>query len=867
MASGQAQLGPRPPDSLRAELMRQRVRARMFGESGPPAQIGRFRVIEAIGSGGMGTVYLAWDHKLARSVALKLLHHRDGDELLGEAQALARLAHPNVVAVFDVGVHEGRVYLAMEYVPGRTLRAWQRERAGYSERIAAWLAAGRGLAAVHEAGLIHRDVKPDNVLLGDDGRVRLIDFGLVLGHAGATTQSGSGSDETSERLGFAGTKDYAAPEQRAGAAIDARADQYAYCVSVWEALAGERPARDQAGRLLATGIPGADRRVVEALQRGLAVDPGDRWPSMTALLDALAPRRRRVGGVLAITAALALGGAIGLSASDVASPEVDRCASAGAELDGRIAAGLPEGPLREEVNEWIAEYVAVAKRACEDHQRLELPAVLAQRSACLEYRRIELISVLDHLASVRSGRAELDSRRLELGDPEACLRAPDQALALPDAHAQTIAELRRGLADLERRAVDGALALTPEAGQLLTRARATAWPPVIAEAALTLASIHIRASAPERARALIGEVLDLAAAHDQAELARRAWRALVELGTDLELDPDAAEWAWQRQRAVLERLGLTALDRGDLAIWQARIAALRGDTAGNEQALRRAIAELEQAGLGGRLRLAIALDRLAIVVGSAGHVEEMQTLHQRARELERELAVGPTPVAASVSEADRAFEASQLALASGDHELAIKELERALLIYREESGSESAQVAQVHVALAQVHDAIGSGVEAERHAERADAICVARLGPDHPLRAATLSALGTIALRRADHEAAVRAFRLALQIVRLQPGQRGADGALARSNLAEALIAARNFDEARWQAELALVELQASVPADHPDLAYPHKALGWALLELGERAAAKQHLSRALELPSWSPVETRELEALLARTN
>jgi tetratricopeptide (TPR) repeat protein/predicted Ser/Thr protein kinase len=863
-------LGARPPDSLRAELMRQRVRARMFGESGPPARIGRFRVSEAIGSGGMGTVYLAWDEQLARSIAIKLLHQRESDDLLGEAQALARLAHPNVVAVFDVGVHEGRVYLAMEHVPGRTLRAWQREAARQAELLAAWLAAGRGLAAVHEAGLIHRDVKPDNVLLGDDGRVRLIDFGLVLAHAGAATESGSGSgssSDTTAKFGFAGTKEYAAPEQRAGSPIDARADQYAYCVSVWEALAGERPPRDEQGRPLATAIPGVARRLTAALLRGLALEPGDRWPDMAALLDALEPRRRRVDIVIAIAAALALGGTFGLLARDEPSAEDDRCASAGTVIDPSVAAELPDGPLREAVDRWIVEFQATTVRACEDHERTGLAAVLAQRSACLEYRRLELIGLLDHLASVRAGQVALDSRKLELGDPQACLRAADEALALPEQHAEAIAELRQALADISRRAGDRAFELIPEAQQVLERARATAWPPVIGEAALVLARVHVRASDPEPARELIGEVLDLADQHGQSELAFRAWRELVELAGDLDLDPKAASWAWQRQSAALERLGPTAYDRGGLALLQARIAMLRGDVPAAERALREAVSEFEHAGLSGRLLLSVALDRLASVVGAAGRVDEMQDLRARSVALERELAASSEPVQGSASEADRAFNASQIALASGDHTQALTELERALQEYGRASGSESVQVAQVHVALAQVYDAIGSLEEAERHAERADAICLARLGPDHPLRASTISAIGTLALRRNDHEGAVRAFRLQLQIEQSHPGTAGDRAALARSNLAEALLAAGDASEARWQAERALTELSALVPTDHPDLAYPHKALGAALLELGEHEQAKQHLTRALELPSWSEVETREIEALLARAN
>jgi tetratricopeptide (TPR) repeat protein len=876
-ASSLRELAARPVDSLRAELMRQRLHARMFGESSPPPRIARFRVIEPIGSGGMGTVYLAWDETLARSIALKFLHQREGDELVAEAQALARLAHPNVVAVFDVGVHEGRVWLAMEYVPGRTLRAWQRhftrhpkgrERPGRAELLATWIAAGRGLAVVHAAGLIHRDIKPDNVLLGDDGRVRLIDFGLVLAQSSSTAtsgRSGSGSDST-ERQGFAGTSGYASPEQRDGSVIDARADQYAFCVSVWEAFAGRRPVRDEAGIVRAPDLAGVPRRVSAALRRGLAVDPSERWPSMAALLDALEPRRRRLGWIAGLAAATTIGLVVGFLGATDPSPAIDRCASAGAALDPDLADTLAEGPLRSGVEQWILDWQAVAVRACRDHERAPLPA-LGQRSACLEYRRLEMIGLLDHLGRVRADEQALDTRRLELGDPRACLRGGDEALALPDEHAEAIGELRHALADLDQRTGDRAIAVIPEAERVLVEARAIAWPPLIGEAALVLARVHIHANDPERARELIGETLDLAQRHDQSELAARAWGSMVLLASEFELDPDAADWAWQRQRAVIERLGPGALDRGRLAAEQAQIAQLRGDPVGAERALGEAILEFEQAGLSGRLQLLGTLDRLAFVVGSAGRVDEVQVLSERRRALELELESSTRQPGPAAGEAERAFEAGQLALALGQHATAIAQLELALLGYRRANGSESPQVAQTHVALAQVFDAIGELDQAELHAERADSICLARLGPDHPLRTATLSALGTIALRRGDPAASVRSFRLALQIEQTRPGGGGADRALARSNLAEALIAAGDPSEARWQAELALTELAASVPANHSDLAYPHKALGWALLEIGDHAGARDHLARALALPSWSVVETREIEALLARAN
>ena len=410
--------------------MLERVHARMFGEPTPPTRIGRFRVSETIGSGGMGTVYAAWDETLDRPVALKFLNRRAGEDLVREAQALARLSHPHVVTVFDVGVHEGRVWLAMELVQGRTLRAWQREGASRSELLAAWLAAGQGLAAVHDAGLIHRDVKPDNVLRGDEGRVRLIDFGLVLARASEPTEpTQRGVDESSESTasrGFVGTREYAAPEQCSGAAIDARADQYAFCVSVWEALSGARPPRDAQGKLLVRALPGVPRRIVAALVRGLAPAPEQRWPSMHALLDRLAPRHRG-GRVLAPSLAAALALAFVLVDREPSSPALDMCAQAGAALEDRVVARLEPGPLRSAAEQWIDEWRGAAEQACREQRIAPLPARYEARTRCLERRRVELVGVLDHLVAVSEGKQVLDTRRLVLDEPRTCLRdtSPD----------------------------------------------------------------------------------------------------------------------------------------------------------------------------------------------------------------------------------------------------------------------------------------------------------------------------------------------------------------------------------------------------------------------------------------------------------
>ncbi|MEX1367085.1 MAG: serine/threonine-protein kinase [Nannocystaceae bacterium] len=297
-------------------------------------------MLRCIGMGGMGQVYAAYDPPLDRKVALKVLHEdhqgRYHPRLVREAQALARLSHPNVVAVHDVGVHDGRLFVAMELVEGVTLREWLLRhpvRVGSGAKATArlevvldvLLQAGEGLAAAHRAGLVHRDFKPGNVLIGDDGRVRVVDFGLVRvegrdgdrererelaelasGERGAAVELLEGLDEGSlTRPGaVVGTPAYMAPEQFLGTGVGAAADQFGFCVTAWEAVFGGRAfcGRSVVG-LLEAVRKGRVRKAVEVagagglevvLRKGLAFGPGLRFRGMEGLLAAL--REARAAG-------------------------------------------------------------------------------------------------------------------------------------------------------------------------------------------------------------------------------------------------------------------------------------------------------------------------------------------------------------------------------------------------------------------------------------------------------------------------------------------------------------------------------------------------------------------------------------------
>ncbi len=285
----------------------------------------RYEALEPIGAGGMGVVYAARDLKLRRTVALKMLRPggaadagqaRVRERLLREARAMARLSHPNVLSVYDVGELGGDVFLTMELVEGATATAWlQEKRRSWREVLEVFLAAARGLAAAHAAGIIHRDFKPDNLLVGEDGRVRVTDFGLASALASApSTPAGNGKRQPLQTwsslsaagatTAFAGSPAYMAPEQLRGEKIDARADVFSYSVALYEAVYGERPFAGESLAELEDAIrqgriqkPRRGRRAPSwlrrAVLRGLRHDPAERFQSMDAVLSALVKRRRR----------------------------------------------------------------------------------------------------------------------------------------------------------------------------------------------------------------------------------------------------------------------------------------------------------------------------------------------------------------------------------------------------------------------------------------------------------------------------------------------------------------------------------------------------------------------------------------------
>jgi tRNA A-37 threonylcarbamoyl transferase component Bud32/tetratricopeptide (TPR) repeat protein len=361
-------------DPLEKGRLLQELQQVMFGR-GQPLRLHHYAIGRRLGSGAMGVVYEARDTRLGRDVAIKLLHAHGDDEdpeaarrrLRREARTIGRIVHPNVVAVYDVGVFADRVYVVMELVRGPSLAGWLRAADRDAASIlSVFTQAARGLQAAHAAGVVHRDFKPSNVQIGDDGRVRVLDFGLAR-PVGARSASSAAepfdirdhgktlTGDASTRSGtLAGTPWFLAPELLLGSPADAAGDQYAFCVALHEALHGVPPFDPEA--MLRSKLDGSrlhppanpkrvPPRTLRAIRRGLDPDPRRRFPSMGALLDALEPRpaRRRALSLAAVGASLVL---VAFGASGSARSNVSAATPSAQAEDPEAIAGVTEAIAR-----------------------------------------------------------------------------------------------------------------------------------------------------------------------------------------------------------------------------------------------------------------------------------------------------------------------------------------------------------------------------------------------------------------------------------------------------------------------------------------------------------------------------------------
>ena len=568
------------------------------------ARIGRYRVIARLGEGGMGVVWEAVDPELERRVAIKVLRDTrsvaPGDaRLRREAQALAKLTHPNVVSVYDINADaEGELYIVMQLVEGTTLAGALKSSPSRAQLLEWLVQAGRGLAAAHAVGIVHRDFKPANILVGSDGVVRVSDFGLARASHAIVDDDGVPLEIS---RGMAGTPAYMAPEQFLGGPLTAATDQFAFCVTLWEALGGEHPFPGDSVTTIREAVlagkhrelPPAPRRLQKAIARGLAVSPNDRFPSMTELLAVIAPRRRTplYAGLGAV--ALVAGG---LAVASFASGSADPCATASlpanAVWNGERAdairtafakAGLvdaarePIAALDARTQAWRAARLDTCQATkVRDDQSAEL---MRQRYLCLdrslgdERAAIDVLTgTVDRELAVRAkdlataGRQPDDCGRDRIGEHAPVAASPlAEALAREVAHYDALREAGRFREVL---AVADSLSARVDAGA--DSALAARWYWSLGQTANFLGETA-------RAKASLRKCAQAATVTGDDRLASRAWSSLAEVSSiagDLKGVDDllaAASGAAARSsdaRAdmeVDEAAGAIALDRGDVA--------------------------------------------------------------------------------------------------------------------------------------------------------------------------------------------------------------------------------------------------------------------------------------------------------------
>ncbi|HVI01152.1 MAG TPA: serine/threonine-protein kinase, partial [Enhygromyxa sp.] len=856
--------------------------------------IGRYVALRRLGSGGMGVVWAAWDPELDREVAVKLLGRRFVGEtarsrLLREAQAMARTSHPNIITVHDVGLFEDRVFVAMEYIRGHTLRAWQQAAPrSWAELVAAYRQAAIGLGAAHQAGLVHRDFKPDNAMIDGQGRVRVMDFGLAAAHGSGDEDSlarASAREDiaiersTSDLLAtpltevgaLIGTPAYMAPEQFDGRRGGPAADQFALCVALWHALYGERPypgetlhelmAAVSLGRLRAPSskskVPPSIRK---ALERGLRVEPAARWPSMEALAVALDQAERGRSRGWSLGAAALVAGLIGWGAWSQ-EQRTDACSDTAALFEGswdparreRIAGALRDaGPHGEgmwtrvepALDGWVAAWVAVSQGACTQDDGLPEQLRVAQ-AVCLERRK-------------RAFEATL--ALLERADPEIAARAVDMVDKLPSARACGDTE---ALAALDRRAAPGDPQAAKQLRESLAAAAAASEAGRLHEAQTLLSAARERSEAAGD-RALHGELLaalgwveyELGDAEAAAATLTQAYAEQLRVGedhsaartaTDLILvharlaKPEQAR-AWDvHAQALIDRVDGEPTLRADRLI----ALAVTADGAGEyREALRlfEAAAVLIEAELGpDSLRLARMLDELGAVHSRLGQIDAAKAAQRRSLAL-LEAALGPAHPELGAAH----FNLGNTAYREEDLAGAREHFERAIAIVEPALGREHGVVTGALTGLGAVALGEGDDVEAAANFRAALTRVEARVGAEHPDLVPPLVNLG-IALKRAGEYAEAEAAQLrALALLEAQFGPEHPDLLAALDNLGELRSLAGEFEGARaaYLRSLAIGEKRFGV--GHPELDYALIGLGEAALALDDPEQALGYFERVL---------------------
>ncbi|HWB75052.1 MAG TPA: serine/threonine-protein kinase [Nannocystaceae bacterium] len=889
--------------------------ARRAAEVG--TNIGRYVVLAEIGRGGMGRVLRAYDPKLQREVALKEVRSRllgpiGARRLVAEARAMAKLAHPNVVAVYDVEeLPHDQVVVVMEYVAGDTLTKWVAGRT-WPEIVACFRRAGRGLAAAHAVGLLHRDFKPDNVLIADGNVVKVTDFGLAkIAGDDVVALPPSGDDEGLTATGAVlGTPRFMAPEQHRGEQLGPAADQYAFCVALWFALTDRAPfdgadleALERAKSNGPPAWPGGPtpRAIVEAILRGLAPDPARRWPSLDALLDALAfdpaQRRRRW---LRATAAIGVVAATAFGVQRFASTRAQRCTDtdARARLEGawddtrRVAvrdALLGAGPAYAEgvwtragqtLDAYALAWTSMHVEACAATtiRGEQSSAVMDLRMACLHRAKLELAAITNVLAhadaqTLRKTHDMLASLpRIDRCADVDALQA-DVAPPLPE-DAERVDTLRAELANI------GALAKAgryDEVRRRLDAATASAeglgYAPILAKLAFREGLTRSYESDHAGADAALRKSLTLATE-------ARDWIAMGDAASFLVYTVGYREQRFDEALAYFELAeGLAAGDparEADLAANMAPALHVQGKLVEAEAEYRRILALQERLDDPDDPDTAMARTNLANVLHLQGKYEQAMEEHRIALAWrERALGADHPSVGTSlnslgaslyfVGKYDEAEAADRRALAllerafGPDHpevsqsrsnlavvlqalgrlEEAEVEQRRALAVRERTLAPDHTDIAQSRVNLAHLLGALKRPADAEVELRRALASYEHALGTEHPNVATVRVNLATSLREQGKSAEAEREFRAAIPRMEAGLGPTHLHVGMARTSLAGAIEDQGRKQEAADELRRALAIFDAAVGTDHPDAAVVRTELARMLLDLGEHAEAR----------------------------
>jgi tetratricopeptide (TPR) repeat protein len=870
--------------------------------------VGRYIILERIGSGGMGVVYAAYDPELDRKLALKLLpphgpHGAASPEgrlrLQREARALARLSHPNVVAVYDVGSTAEQVFVAMELVDGQTLGAWRAAASRtWHEVLRCFVEAGRGLAAAHAVGLVHRDFKPDNVLVGRDGKVRVTDFGLARDVApapGALPESPEQAAESEKLLvarnvqlrtrtgAQAGTPRYMAPEQWRSAATGPWTDQFSFCVALWESLYGELPFSGDtpaalalevtAGRL--RGEPasrhGVPAQLHAALVRGLEAEPSARHPSMEALLSVLEfdPAKQQRRRALAFMASAAV--IVGLAGAGVAwrayrpaqlcAGGVDRIqtvwgsAQRESVRSGLLASGVPGAErvwelVSRGLDTYTADWATMHREACEATRvhGAQSDELLGLRMVCLDRALRHVATVSEQLA--RADRATAAKglhavhglpRLAECADAEALLSAP--GLPVDPALRQQVVAMREQLAELETLSRLGKMKEALSRAEALTQAaEALPYRPIQAQ------TLHLEGDLRRRDKQLPKAVELLRKAVLRAEAGREDTTA-VKAWTDLALadGSDRTEFAEAQRsiehaQAALERLG-----RRDFALEDQLLNARAGIESGQgrwAQALaldEKRVKLIEQSLGPDAPALAVALQNLASSFQGQARIDEAYTAIQRALALqERHWGTETLNFAYALKTLGALERARQ------HYPEARAAYERALGIFGRISGEDSP-----HSGLLMTDLAILLSYQKQHEAAldtflRAVAIVRKNFGPDSEHVANALTNLATTyeSLKRYEDALAVSQEALSIRTKKLGPRHALVGNSLVMIGLSQRLLGKPT--QALEPLQRAVEIFQSTLPPDHHYQGIALTHLGKTELALGRHAQARATLERAV---------------------